>query len=261
MANRIAHFLLCSTVICMPAIAANSDQLLLEQSVKTSHKTSVLAQKSQVKIDRLASDSRQLLEEYRRLLQQGEYQRAYNDELVVLEQEQLLDIASLKQQIADIKITQQRLLPLLREVTDTLAQFIQLDLPFQQSQRLESVEKLRALLASSQVPMAEKFRRVMELYQTENDYNYDIASYRDIVLIDDKSLSVEILRIGRSALYYQTLDHKKSALWQGDNNSWQALDKKYNLDIRKAIRVANKDVAPNLLSLPVALTSSSQENK
>lgn len=235
--------------LTLPVLAA-ADSSTLEKAVNTGHQIQLQGQKSQVKVDTLASQSRQMLEEYQRLVQQGDYQKAYNEQLKVRQVEQREEIKHLKNQIAEIKITQQRLLPLLQEKTETLATFIRLDLPFQQEDRLASVDNLRQVLRDSKTTMAEKFRRVMELYQTENDYNYDIAAYRDVVNIEGEKRSVEILRIGRSALFYQSLDQQQSALWNKDESRWQLLDKAHNLNIRKALRVAKQETAPHLLTLP-----------
>lgn len=225
----------------------------LEDGFSTTHKTQQMGQSSQRKIDHLANQSRELFNQYQKLLNQAQYQQEYNKELALLQQQQLDEIALLKQQIADIKITQQKLTPLLRDMVKTLAEFIQLDLPFQRQERLESTHKLLALLNNSQVATAEKFRRVMELYQTENDYNYDMQVYRETVNVDGRTLSVQLLRIGRSMLYFQTTDAQQSALWNKKTQKWQIVDSAYNMNISKAIRVASKQAAPELLSLPITI--------
>lgn len=238
-----------------PLVLATVDdnQKSLNKSLSIEHKTQLAGQKSQKKVDRLAQKSRQLLAEYQRLLQQGEYQKSYNQELRVLQQEQFDDIESLKQQLADLKITQQRLLPLLRDMTSTLEQFIELDIPFQKKQRLASVQELSELLSRSQVGIAEKFRRVMELYQAENDMNYNLEVARESVTFAGQTLSVDVLRVGRSNVYWQTLDQQQSAIWSAVDKKWLLLEASQHLPLRQAIRVANKDSAPALLALPVLL--------
>jgi hypothetical protein len=52
-------------------------------------------------------------------------------------------------------------------------------------------------------------------------------------------------------LYYQTSDQKTSYMWDGVNRDWKQLDGGQNRNIRKAIKVAAKTVAPELLSLIV----------
>lgn len=206
--------------------------------------------KSQSKVNKLVSETDALLNEYQALLKKTEYQKSYNQELNILQTEQLQELASLDRQIKDIIITKQQVLPLLREMVQTLEQFIKLDLPFRLTDRLTSVDKLSQLLSSSSVTISEKYRRVMELYQAENDNNYDLEVYRDNVTFNEEELSVQVLRIGRSNLYFQTMNANVSAMWNQQNKQWDVLDNKYKLNIRKAMRIASKKAAPELLELP-----------
>ena len=227
-----------------------SNKILLQQSMDNTQSTRLMGVKSQQRVDQLASEQRQLLAEYQTLLKKSEYQKSYNEELRLLEKEQMVELANLRRQIADIKLTKQQLLPLLREMVTTLEQFIRLDLPFKLQQRLTSVDKLKRLLSRSRTPISEKYRRVMELYQAENDNNYDLEVYRDNISLAGETLSVQVLRVGRSNLYMQTMDGQTSAMWNAQQKTWQLLDDQYRLNIRKAMRVAAKKTAPELLNLP-----------
>lgn len=225
----------------------------LNDSLNHTEQTLNLGRSSQAKVNQLASETDQLLDQYQALLKKSEYQKSYNEELRTLQGEQRVEMASLEQQIKDIIITKQQLLPLLREMVSTLEQFIKLDLPFRKQQRLTAVDKLTQILASSSVTISEKYRRVMEMYQAENDYNYDLEVYRDNVVVNDETLSVQILRIGRSNLYFQTMDAQISAIWNSAQKDWQVLDNQYQLNIRKAMRIASKKAAPELLELPLSV--------
>jgi hypothetical protein len=90
----------------------------------------------------------------------------------------------------------------------------------------------------------------MELYQAENDNNYNLEVYRDNVMFNEETLSVQVLRIGRSNLYFKTMDANVSAMWNQQTKQWDLLDNKYKLNIRKAMRIAAKKAAPELLKLP-----------
>ena len=223
---------------------------VLTDSLNNNRQTLEMGKTSQKIVDRFVSETDLLLNEYQSLLKKSEYQAAYNKELRILKGEQVEELISLEQQIKDIVITKQQLLPLLREMVSTLSQFIKLDLPFKQQQRLIAIDKLNQVLASSSVSISEKYRRVMEMYQAENDYNYDLEVYRDTVELNNESLSVQILRVGRSHLYFQTMDGKISAMWNQESKAWLLLDDAYHLKIRKAMRIASKKSAPELLELP-----------
>ena len=224
----------------------------VEQSLSTEAQTNRAGQQSQKQVSKLDSETRELLQEYQRLLQQADYQKSYNQELKQLLQEQAQEMQSLQQQVADVQITRLHVMPLLRDMVAGLKQFIELDLPFETEARLASVKKLETLLASASVPLAEKFRRVMEAYQAESDYSYQLGSYSDKLLIDGSERAVELLRIGRSSLYFQTPDGKQSGYWNREQKAWQLLDNSYNRVIRQGIRLAAKQLPPQLITLPVA---------
>jgi hypothetical protein len=223
---------------------------VLTDSLNNNRQTLDIGKSSQERVDHLMSETDKLLNEYQALLQKSEYQKSYNNELRILKEEQVEELISLDQQLKDIVITKQKLLPLLREMVSTLTQFIKLDLPFKKKQRLIALDKLNQVLSSSSTSISEKYRRVMEMYQAENDYNYDLEVYRDTVELNNERLSVQILRIGRSHLYLQTMDGKTSAMWNKESKAWGVLDNRYHLNIRKAMRVASKKSAPELLELP-----------
>ena len=62
---------------------------------------------------------------------------------------------------------------------------------------------------------------------------------------------MEFLRIGRIALLYQTADGKLSGAWDQDERKWVTLGNEYKNSIRQGLRIANKQIAPDLVLLPV----------
>ena len=67
--------------------------------------------------------------------------------------------------------------------------------------------------------------------------------------INGNDVEVDMLRIGRVALYYQTTDQKLTGMWDSVNKEWKVLGEDQNRNVRKAIKVAAKTIAPELLSL------------
>ena len=62
---------------------------------------------------------------------------------------------------------------------------------------------------------------------------------------------MQFLRIGRVGLYYQSLDYKNSGLYDTKLGKFIKLDSSYNRQILKAIKIASKQLAPDLLMLPL----------
>ena len=63
--------------------------------------------------------------------------------------------------------------------------------------------------------------------------------------------AVDFLRIGRVALLYQTLDGSEVGAWNQSDRAWQTLDSGDKPAIRQGLRIAQKQVAPDLLRLPI----------
>jgi len=143
-------------------------------------------------------------------------------------------------------------MPLMIRMLDGLEQFIQLDLPFLRDERLDRVERLRLLMERADVTMAEKFRRLTEAFQIENDFGRTIETYRDDLAVEGATLEVDVLRLGRIGLYFQTNDAGKTGRWDPAAGEWAVL--KGGLarnQVRQGIRMARKLVAPDLLLLRI----------
>lgn len=222
----------------------------LQNSLDVVEATNRSAEQSQAKVDALSRETRILLEEYRSLKESAEYQEAYTRELQNLENAQRAQIESLNLQIAQARITRQRILPLMRSMVDTLEKFVVLDLPFHQQERISAVMQLRQRLDRPDIPVSARFRLLLEAYQLEQDYSRTVEAWRGPLQRDGENLSVEYLRLGRTALYYQSLDRQLSGYWDQQLQDWVTLDAAHNRALAVAMRVARNQTAPDLLALP-----------
>ena len=223
----------------------------VDDSLKIVQKTNKNAIESQQRIDQLSIQSQKMLEEYQQIIQNTDYQQAYNFQLKQLNDDQEVELASLQQQIDEINITQLRIMPLMNSMADSLEKFVVLDLPFHQENRVGSVIQLKQYLRNPSLPLPQKYRLLLEAFQIENNYGRTVESYRDSLLVNGVTLSVEFLRIGRVALYYRTLDGRASGRWNAQRNDWDDLPESFDRNISDAIRVASNQVAPQLLRLPM----------
>ena len=63
---------------------------------------------------------------------------------------------------------------------------------------------------------------------------------------------VSVLRVGRTGLYYQSIDGQFSGVWDKDAKGWLELtDGASRNQIRQGLKIANKQVAPELMMLPI----------
>mgnify|MGYP003310920260 CR=1 FL=1 len=70
----------------------------------------------------------------------------------------------------------------------------------------ELMVSIQAALDNPVVSPAEKLRQVLDGYAVESEYGRKIDTYKDTILIDEQERDVNILRIGRLVLAYQTSD-------------------------------------------------------
>jgi len=63
--------------------------------------------------------------------------------------------------------------------------------------------------------------------------------------------TVDFLRIGRVSLYYLTLDGKEAGMWDNDKKQWVTLSDDYIQPITDGLKVAKKQLPPDLMVLPV----------
>jgi hypothetical protein len=135
---------------------------------------------------------------------------------------------------------------------DGLEQFVALDVPFLAEERNSRVANLTTVLERADVTAAEKFRVVMEAWQIENDYGRTIEAYTDELVINGNTREVDVLRIGRVALMYQTPDGQISGSWDKEAGDWVEVDSSYRNAIRNGIRLARNQIGPDLLLLPIS---------
>ncbi|MDP2100538.1 MAG: DUF3450 domain-containing protein [Methylobacter sp.] len=192
-----------------------------------------------------------LLEQYRAVTRQADVLQTYNRHLQDLLASQGEEKKSLEQQLKDIEVTKQEIVPLIVHALDSLDKFIQLDLPFLPEERKQRMNQLKELVVKADVSNAEKFRRIMEAFQIENEYGNTIEAYKGNIVLNEVTSAVDFLRLGRVALYYQRLDRSESGFWNKEENRWQTLSSSHRNAIRDGLRIARKETAPDMLIVPV----------
>jgi hypothetical protein len=240
--------LLLSLFVIQPALADH-----LGDAVKETIQSNRSAAKSQAKIDGLSEQTRQMLDEYRLLIKESETLHIYNKQLKTLLLSQHKEEQSLQRQLQEIEVTQREIVPLMLNMLDSLKAFISLDVPFLAGERQQRLTRLQEMMGRADVTQSEKFRRILEAYQIENEYGRTIEAYRADIELNGTSYTVDFLRLGRLSLYYQTLDGKKSAVWSQKKKAWQGLSDRYNRTVANGLKIARKQIAPDLLKLPVPM--------
>lgn len=209
------------------------------------------ARASQTRIDQAVDQTRDLAREYGAISKEVDGLEVYNALLQKQVDSQSTEMENLAKSIDSVSVIERQVTPLMIEMVESLAQFVELDVPFLLDERRKRVTFLRGLLERSDVTVAEKFRRVLEAYEIENDYGRTIEVYKGSLELDGASREVDFLRVGRTALLYQTVDAEIYGMWDAQKKAWVPLGAEYRNQIRTGIQIARKQIAPDLLLLPV----------
>ena len=219
----------------LPVVASSAPETdTLRRSIDAQSAIETAAQATQQRIDALdATDSL----------------RRYNDQMELQIASQANEQAALREQIEQLDVTSREIVPLLARMLETLEQFVALDAPFLRVERASRLDTLRDLMPRADVSIAEKYRRIAEAYQVEMEYGRTLEAYQ-AQLSDDDPRVVNLLRVGRIALMYQTLDGGESGYWDREQAAFVP-DQRYHGAIREGLKVARKQAAPSLLRLPL----------
>jgi hypothetical protein len=216
-------------------------------------------QQTQKRIDRVSDETRTMLGEYQALSRELDGLMVYNDQMQRLVTSQDEEKQLIAQQIEEIDFTRQQIVPLMLRMIDQLGTFIGRDRPFLLDERSRRVRQLTDLMDRSDVTLAEKYRRILEAYQIELDYSRTLEAYSEEIETDGVKRTVDVLRVGRAGLYYQTLDRQDAAYWDNRKKAWAPASSAERRAIQRGLRIASQQLAPELLELPLAVAGDSDE--
>jgi hypothetical protein len=224
---------------------------ILDDTLFVQRSSDLGSKDSQIIVSNLSDERQGLLGQYRLVLQQIDRLIAYNDYVERLIVDQEAQITDIRKQLDQFALIERGIVPLMLDSIDILDKFIDLDVPFLLEERKARVARLRTIMDLSDVTVSEKYRQIMDAYQIETTYGRDIEAYTGLLEIDGESRQVDFLRIGRTSLTYQTPDQEETGFWNKQAGQWEKLPNKYQNYVTQGLRVARKQVTPNLLELPI----------
>tara|TARA_A100001015_G_scaffold83280_1_gene92442 strand:- start:4662 stop:5396 length:735 start_codon:yes stop_codon:yes gene_type:complete len=226
------------------------DKTLLQEAINIEASSSNDASNRQEFIDNVDAEIITLTGDIQFLSQQLDLTNIYNRQLQELIDSQNAEIISINSQMIELDKTNKGILPTLEEMVNTLESIIENDTPFLLTERKLRVDELKNILKQSNISTSEKFRRVFEAYQIENEYGRTIESYRDEIFFDSNTYNVEIFRLGRVGLYARTSDGRHTAIYSKKDGMWIG-KKGIDSELVIALKIARKELPPSLLKLPI----------
>jgi len=187
---------------------------------------------------------------YRQALADFDSLTRFNEQLRTQVKSQGDEVASIQRQLVEIETTQREIQPLMQKMVDKLVEFVKLDVPFLAEERNRRASNLQEIMPRADVTISEKYRRILEAYQIELDYGRSLETYQGKLTADGAEKTVDFVRLGRASLMYQTPDLNETGYWNQNTRSW-VVDNDYREAVLKAIKVAKKLGAPDLLEVPV----------
>lgn len=206
---------------------------------------------TQERIEKISDETDDLAGRHAAALDQLASLRIYNDSMRELIASQDAELGSLRDQVDRIDVVGRSVTPLMLRMIDAIEAFVALDVPFLLEERKDRVAQLRTLMARADVSLSEKYRRIMEAYQIEGEYGRTIEAYRAPLAPGGDGSTVDFLRFGRVSLVYLTLDEERAGAWDARSGAWVELDSDYVSDVRAGLRIARKQIAPDLIALPL----------
>ena len=206
------------------------------------------AEASQERVNQLAEETDTLLQQYRQATREADTLKIYNDQLERVVADQRQSVSRIERELENLSDTQQTVVPLMLEMVDMLERIVQADIPFRKAERERRIANLKANMDDSSITDSERFRVIMETYQTELEYGRTTETYDGT--LPDGSV-VDFLRVGRTLLLYQSQDGEATGWWDSEAGEFVALDGEYRQAVADGIAIAGNLKAPNLVKLPV----------
>ncbi len=175
-------------------------------------------------------------------------------ENIELEKKLLLleaSVKALKREIKESSRLSRELAPFLQQTFERLEQLVKEDIPFLKDERKRRLENLRRVLFDPMITTAEKFRKIMEALSIEAEYGNTIEVYQENITLNGKKMQVDIFRLGRISLFFQTPDEKTTGYFDPALSIWKALPHQYKHDVKAAMEMGAKRRSVDLLNLPL----------
>ncbi|MCD6305421.1 MAG: DUF3450 domain-containing protein [Deltaproteobacteria bacterium] len=250
--KNIAFILICATAFfCFFEIRPVFSENFPAQVKKPVNESITIRRKTQKAEDKWAEERSRLKAKYEKLESENNRLTAENSELKKDVAARRASVEALEREIAQIARISDELLPFLEQTYNRLAALVKEDVPFLSDERDRRLETLRRTLDDAMVSTSEKFRKVMEALSVEAEYGNTVEVYPEEIVIDGKKIQVNIFRLGKISLFFQTLDGKTTGYFDAAAFAWKKFPPQYNRQINAAIEMGTKQRPVDLLVLPL----------
>ena len=226
----------------------------LESALNTAKASTSASAASQQRVERLDDEADTAVREFRAVLQQKDNIALFVAQQDIFLQSQKSEIASLRRQLGTVEQIKQGMSPMMLKMAAEIEDAIKSDMPFNLSERLARVDRMKNVLADPDVSPAEQYRQVLNAFKIEVSYGQGIDSYEGAHPNKPGNV-VNFLRFGRVALLYMSKDESEVGRYNLETKSWDALTGADAIALRQAVRISKGEAAPNIVYAPVSVSN------
>ncbi len=251
MRNSFAYIIWSMVILFLAANPVSASDQVTEKIRKPVEDSIAIRQKTQKDIEKWSEKKSSLEAEYDALVE--------NSKRLVVQREQLIQeletietrIGNLENQIEAMEKISGMLQPFLQQIYEKLLNSVDQKIPFLQEERYARLANLKRTLDDPQLALGEKFRKVMEALFIETEYGNTVEVYQEKIPLAEEDVLVNVLRLGRLSLFFETLDQTTTGYFDLDENQWKVLPKSANHDIRVAMEIGSKRRPADVVTLPL----------
>jgi len=198
-----------------------------------------------------SQEKRSLVSEILSLKVQLDWYGYQNEKYEAYIQRRRQAIVELRRSKQEMKTLRMQLEPYLEQVIADLESFIAEDMTFLSRERQERIASLKRAMNDYHLSMSEKLRRVLEGLQVEARYGQSTGVTTRSLEIEGQTMQVQVLRLGRVARFYRSLDGEYVGRWSRQSESWEPLSQEWSRSLKKAADMVEQEQAVDLVDLPI----------
>ena len=248
----IRNVLLSTVVFLLMADMASFAVADLERTEKQMKSAIQREDQAQKTVENWAEDKDDLVSEIRTIQTTNTWLEYQNQKYSIYINKLNQQIALLNTKKLEARKVREGLEPYLeKEVLVRLEKYIASDLPFYELVRAQGVKDIKSTMNDPHSTLSEKLRQVLSVLEIEANYGKEVGTSDVTLLIDGKETEVTILRLGRVAMFYISLDGKKIGQWNELSRAWEPLPKSFEREISRTLQMAKHERTSDLIYIPV----------
>ena len=158
----------------MGALMSAPASAQLESALNTAKASTAASAASQQRVESLDDEADTAVREFRAVLQQKDNIALFVAQQDIFLQSQKSEISSLQRQLGTVEQIKQGMSPMMLKMAAEIEDAIKADMPFNLSERLARVDRMKQTLSDPDVSPAEQYRQVLNAFKIEVSYGQGI---------------------------------------------------------------------------------------